>query len=125
MVTLALALRASSLTEVAVMTTGPAVDPAVYTVVAALAVPVGLNEPQVLAGVQVQFTPRPTGSPVTVAAMIALAPSNSDNGGAVVSATEITVALIVIAGVLALIAVLVTEVAVMTTVRVGTVAGAV
>lgn len=92
----------------------------------ALAVPVGLNEPQVTAGVQVQFTPRPAGSPVTVAAMVVFPPSNKDVGGAVVSATEITVALMVIAGVLALTAGLVTEVAMMTTTEpVGTEAGAV
>ena len=92
---------------------------------AALAVLVGLNEPQVLAGVQVQFTPRPAGSAVTVAAIVALPPSNSDDGGAVVRATEITVASIVIVGLLANTAALVTEVAVMTTGCEGAVAGAV
>jgi hypothetical protein len=93
-------------------------------VAAVLAVPVGLKEPQVLAGVQLQFTPKPAGSPFTVAAMVALAPSNSDDGGAVVSVTEITVALIAMDGLLALIAGLVTDVAVMVT-AVTAVAGAV
>jgi hypothetical protein len=88
-------------------------------VVAALAVPVGLNEPQVAAGVQLQFTPRVAGSPVTVAAMVAVAPAARDDGGGVVNATEITVALIAMEALLALIVLVVTEVAMSVTAATG------
>jgi hypothetical protein len=85
-----------------------------------------LNEPQVLAGAQLQFTPALFGSPLTVAVMVAVAPGTRVDGGAVLTVTVIPeAALIVIAGVLALFVVSVTEVAVMTTVLVGTELGAV
>ena len=84
--------------------------------VAALAVPVGLNEPQVAAGVQLQFTPRVAGSPVTVAAMVAVAPAARDDGGGVVNAT---VALIAMEALLALIVLVVTEVAMSVTAATG------
>ena len=91
-----------------------------------------LNDPQVTAllpGVQLQVTPPFAESLATVAAIdsVPLATKEVGTGvGTVLSATVIGgVALILIAGVLAPIAVLVIEVAVMTTVRLGTVAGAV
>ena len=93
-----------------------------------------LNDPQVVAllpGVQLQVTPRFAESLATVAVMETVPLTTKEVGagvGTVLSATVMGgggVALIVIAGVLAPVAVLVTEVAVMTTARVGTVAGAV
>lgn len=83
-------------------------------VVAALAVLVGLNEPQVLAGVQLQVTPAFAGSLATVAAIVAVAPGARDEGGGVLSVT-VTATLTVMLEVLALMLVLVTEVAVIIT----------
>jgi len=93
-----------------------------------------LNDPQVAAllpGVQLQVTPRFAESWATVAVMDSVPLATKEVGAGVGTVLSVTVmgrggvALIVIAGVLALIAVLVTELAVMTTVRVGAVAGAV
>ena len=56
---------------------------------AALAVWVARNDPHVLAGVQLQFTPAFAESPVTVAAMFVLAPLVREDGGGVVSVTLI------------------------------------
>ena len=94
-------------------------------VLAALSVPVGLNEPQVLAGVQLHFTPTFAGSLLTVAAMLAVPLGTFVVLGGVVKLTEITVTSIVIAGVLALFVESVTVVAVITTLLVGTMVGAV
>jgi hypothetical protein len=64
---------------------------AVYVVAAALAVCVGLNVPQALAGAQDQSTPPPVdASLATVAAIWAVAPTCSEAGGAVLKETEIT-----------------------------------
>jgi hypothetical protein len=84
------------------------------------------NCPQLPTGVQDQLTPALAESPETVAATGALAPVEREAGGAVVRATEIPeFELIVIGEVLALLVVSVTEVAVITTVLEGTLAGAV
>jgi hypothetical protein len=93
-----------------------------------------LNDPQVAAllpGVQLQVTPPFAESLATVAVMDSVPLATREVGAGVGTVLSVTVmgggavALMVIAGVLALIAVLVSEVAVMTTVRAGTVAGAV
>jgi len=92
-------------------------------VVTVVNVVVGLKEPQEPAGVQLQFTPAVS---VVVAALVAVALVAIDDGGGVLSETVIPEAgLMVMGGVLALIVLFVTEVAVMTTVLAGTVAGAV
>ena len=114
--TFALALTLVALTEVAVITILPVVVPAVKTVVAALAVLVGLNEPQVAAGLQVQVTPLLAESLATVAAMVAVPLGTSDDGGGVLRVTVIAGAdETVIVGVLAVTLVSSTTVAVMTT----------
>jgi hypothetical protein len=85
-----------------------------------------LNVPQELAGVQLQVTPAFALSLLTVAVMAAVPPVGRDTGGGVLHVTVIPeVRLMVIAGLLALIAVLATEVAVITTVLEGTALGAV
>jgi hypothetical protein len=97
-------------------------------VLAALAVVVGLKDPQLEAGVQLQVTPLFAESFVTVAAMAAVFEGAIAVGGAVLNATLIVVvvaAFTVMALVLAVILVLSTSVAVITTVLEGTVAGAV
>lgn len=113
-----------SLTEVAVTTTLPTVVPAVKTVVTVVRVEVGVNEPQVAVGVQLQFTPAVS---LVVAAMVAVPLGARDDGGGVLRVTVIpdTAAVMVIAEVLALILLSSATVAVMTTVEDGTVAGAV
>ena len=119
MATVALALCVSSLIEVAVIVTLPAVEGAVKVVLVPLAVlaELKLDAPQDVAGVQLQFTPKPAGSPVTVAAMVAGALAARDAGGAMPeeNATEITVALIAMERLVALIVLVVTEVAVTVT----------
>jgi len=67
----------------------PAVADAVNTVALPLAVCVGLNAPQVAAGVQVQSTPAAAVSLLTVAAMDAVPLAVSVAGGGVVIATVI------------------------------------
>jgi hypothetical protein len=57
-------------------------------VVAALAVCVGVKEPQALPGAQLQVTPLFADSFEIVAAMVAVAPVCKDVGGAVLSLTE-------------------------------------
>ncbi len=85
-----------------------------------------MKDPQEPEGMQLQVTPPLAESFATVAAMVAVALVASDAGGAVVRVTVIPEAgLMVMAGEVALIAVLVTEVAVIVTVPEGTVAGAV
>jgi len=105
------------------MVTLPAFAGAVKVVVAPLSVLAGLklDALHAVAGAQLQFTPMPAGSPVTVAAMVALVPvANDDGGGAVVlKATEITVALIAMAVLLAVALLLSTVVAVMVTALTG------
>jgi hypothetical protein len=116
MLTFALALTLVAVTEVAVMTTLPVAEPAVKTVVAALAVPVGLNEPQVAAGLQLQVTPLFAESLATVAAMVAVPLGASDEGGGVLRVTVIAGAEeTVMVGVLAVTLVSSTTVAMMTT----------
>jgi hypothetical protein len=90
-----------------------------------LAVVAELNVPQVPAGAQLQVTPPFAASLVTVAVTDIVSLTNVEVGVAL-RVTMITgTGVIVIAAVLALIVLLVTEVAVMTTVPAGTVAGAV
>jgi protein-S-isoprenylcysteine O-methyltransferase Ste14 len=85
-----------------------------------------LNEPQAPTGAQLQYTPRLFASLLTVAATVAVVPAAIADGGGVLSVTWISVGgSIVMAGALALIALLSIEVAVMTTVLAGTEAGAV
>jgi hypothetical protein len=91
MAMLALALLLVSVTEIAVMITRPVdgmLAGAVYVVLAPLAVCVGLNEPQVLAGAQLQVTPAFAESLPTVAAIGAVAPIFSEAGGGVLRDTE-------------------------------------
>jgi hypothetical protein len=88
--TVAVALFALSVTEVAVMTTCPpagAAEGAVYTVLAPLNVETGLNEPQLELGVQLQLTPAPAVSLETVAATLAVPPAGIEEGGGVVMVT--------------------------------------
>ena len=84
----------------------------------------GETKPQVLAGAQLHVTPAFAESPLTTAAMAVDALGDKD-AGAAVNDTVIPEAEIVIGDVLALLVVSVTEVAVMTTVEEGAVAGAV
>jgi len=90
-----------------------------------LAVVPELNEPQVAAGVQLQVTPPFAASLVTVAVTGVVSLTNMEVGVALNVIVITGTGVIVIAAVLALIALFVTEVAVMTTVLAGTVAGAV
>jgi hypothetical protein len=85
----------------------------------------GLNEPQALAGVQLQFTPPLDESFVTVAVIAACPPVGSVAGAVVPNDTLMVVVLIVIAAVVALLVLSATEVAVMVTVPEGAVDGAV
>lgn len=88
MVTVAVAVFVVSVTEVAMIVTEP-VDPgAVYVVAAPLVVLVGLNDPQLFAGMQLHDTPAFVESFVTVAVNWAVCPAVTEVGG-LLSATEI------------------------------------
>jgi hypothetical protein len=84
-----------------------------------------LNAPQVPAGAQLQVTPPFAESLATVAVTEAVSLTNMEVGVALRVTVITGTGVIVIAAVLALTVDLVTEVAVMTTVLAGTVAGAV
>jgi hypothetical protein len=92
-ITVAFAAFVESLADVAVIVTLPPVGTvagAVYTVAAALAVGVTLNDPQEPAGVQLHTTGRAAGSFVVVAAIDAVVPVCIAPGGGVVSVIVIT-----------------------------------
>ena len=115
-VTVVLALIASSLTDVAVMTTAPAAAGAVNDVAALLAVWPGLNEPQLEAGVQLQVTPALAGSLATVAEIPAVALAANDHCAGLLRVISIPdAALIAMGGALAETEVFVAEIAVMVT----------
>jgi hypothetical protein len=71
--------------DAATMVTGPAAAGAVYEVVTVLAVCAGVKVPHVAAGVQLQSTPPFAESFVTVAAIVAVAFTAREVGGAVLS----------------------------------------
>jgi len=90
-ITEALAFFVLSVTEMALITTCPPVGPtegAVKVVLAPLAVDAGLKEPQAEVGVQLQFTPPPPVSLVTVAETVAVALAASEDGGGEVRVTK-------------------------------------
>lgn len=88
MVTVAVAVFVVSVTEVATIVTEPADPGAVYVVAAPLVVLVGLNDPQLFAGMQLHDTPAFVESFVTVAVNWAVCPAVTEVGG-LLSATEI------------------------------------
>ena len=126
--TTALAVFVGSVADVAVIVTAPpvgAVEGAVYTVAAPLAVAGTLKEPQNPVGEQLQFTGVVAGSLTVIATIAAVVAINSAPGGGVVSVTEITGGVIDTAWLFAFV-LSVTDVAVMVTLPpVGIVAGAV